>query len=370
MLEQQFLTHPGYRRYLSHYFILYHADSSTAPGKALFTRFDVNASPCLLLATADGSEVDRIIGYEVPAVEYKEAVERLRRGENTIKAVLAQFNSDPGSLKLAAKLARRYQERFEFSKMRSFSRLILLRPEEAARVIVPFGKDDAAVSAYEYARYTSAFDGPAQIPAFLSEFPASPMRDAALGNLSWFLSNRTEKQPVLVAYEILLKRYPTDPGLLAPLINHFESTSTQLDRAIRFAESIERLHPERLDHALRRSYAALLMKAGNEEKARDIFGDSYITPLFQSLDHRPLNDYAWFWALQGRNLDSAMAAARQAVKLKDAANVWDTLSMVYRKLNRLEEALEAEERAVKLSNKSVKRYVERVEEIRQEMRKR
>jgi len=81
-----------------------------------------------------------------------------------------------------------------------------------------------------------------------------------------------------------------------------------------------------------------------------------------------LNDYAWFWATRGCNLESALTAAQRAPALRDAANIWDTLSMVYRKQGRLGEALNAEERAVQLSEGRVQTYIERLEEIRREMR--
>ena len=55
------------------------------------------------------------------------------------------------------------------------------------------------------------------------------------------------------------------------------------------------------------------------------------------------------------------------VEIRDAANIWDTLSMVYRKMGRLEEALSAEQQAVKLSDGLIPRYKERLEEIRKAM---
>ena len=67
-------------------------------------------------------------------------------------------------------------------------------------------------------------------------------------------------------------------------------------------------------------------------------------------DGNALNGYAYFWSGQGKNLESALEAAKKAVELRPKVSYsWSTLSDVYLKLKNYPEALKAAEKAVELT---------------------
>ena len=63
-----------------------------------------------------------------------------------------------------------------------------------------------------------------------------------------------------------------------------------------------------------------------------------------------LTRYVQFWAQQGTNLESALAAAKKVVELSpDSYGSYTTLSGVYQKMKNYGEALKASEKALSLA---------------------
>jgi Flp pilus assembly protein TadD len=63
-----------------------------------------------------------------------------------------------------------------------------------------------------------------------------------------------------------------------------------------------------------------------------------------------LNNYAWFWAQQGTNLDSALEAVKRSIALEDRDWSEDTLAVILLGLGRLDEALAAVNKAMAMSS--------------------
>ena len=115
-----------------------------------------------------------------------------------------------------------------------------------------------------------------------------------------------------------------------------------------------------------RVVAAVYMKMKKFDYALKIFGPEYIKD-FQD-DAFKLNSYAWFWALEGKNLDSALEASKKSTELEPQTYYyWDTLGMVYWKLKKYEQAVKAQEKAVEL-NPADPECKERLEQIKAEMK--
>ncbi len=133
------------------------------------------------------------------------------------------------------------------------------------------------------------------------------------------------------------------------------------------AETALKLQPE--NSYIIEQTAAAYLKMNKEDKALSIFGTAYMKKIMA--DASDLNNYAWFWAGQGKNLQSALTAAKKAVELKPKAYyIWDTLGAVYAKLKNTAEAVKAMEKAIELAPDSVKEtYKKNLEKIKAEAAK-
>ena len=114
------------------------------------------------------------------------------------------------------------------------------------------------------------------------------------------------------------------------------------------------------------SAASIYLTLKKPDKALEIYGPEFAKK--HAGDSDILSSYARFWASQGKNLESALEAAKKAVELYATDSKWDSLSLVYQKLGKYDEALKAAEKAVELADEQMKvRYKSRVDQIKKEM---
>ena len=112
-----------------------------------------------------------------------------------------------------------------------------------------------------------------------------------------------------------------------------------------------------------RRAAEIYIKLDKLDKALAVFGPEIIKEYMDQPSE--LSRYARFWANQGENLESALKAAKKAVELYPSNSTWDTVSQVYLKLKKYNEALKAVEKAVELADEDVKaRYKNRIKQIK------
>lgn len=111
-----------------------------------------------------------------------------------------------------------------------------------------------------------------------------------------------------------------------------------------------------------RAVADIYVQLDKPEKALEVFGPDCIKDYMD--DSNSLYSYARFWGTLGKNLESALVAAKKSVELAESASKWDTLSLVYLKLKKYDEAMKAAEKAVETAGDQAARYEKRIEEIK------
>jgi tetratricopeptide (TPR) repeat protein len=143
--------------------------------------------------------------------------------------------------------------------------------------------------------------------------------------------------------------------------NFWVGKDTNVESAEEMIELALKLKPDS-GYGARRA-AEIYIKLDKLDKALAVFGPEIIKEYMDQPSD--LSRYARFWANQGENLESALKAAKKAVELYPDANTLDTLSQVYTKLKKYDEALKAAEKAVELADEEVKaRYKNRIKQIK------
>lgn len=373
MLDEQFFLNGTFRPYLDDNFVVihaYHADElahDEKPRDELFEAYDVHVRPTILVADANGAEIDRLVGYDPPPEEFKARLEKQYQGENTMLKLTEAHRNDPGNVETLARMARKFQENYQFAKMAEYGAKVLAHSEEAKKTTLIYDEGEE-ITAYEYAHMTSIYTDPLNVIALVDEFPESSLKETAFYYLSRLARNPDHHASVSKAYEELFKRYPEEPSLLRPYIIQNARSETNVDRAIELAEVLYSKDPEIDDRRLAQSYAGLLLLKGRDKKAVKVYGKEYVKRYITDGNAGALNGYAWFWAKQDKNLESALAAVEKSVELKNAADTWDTLSMVLWKMGKHEKAIEAEEEALRLAGGQHKEYEERITQIKEDMK--
>lgn len=111
------------------------------------------------------------------------------------------------------------------------------------------------------------------------------------------------------------------------------------------AEAAVKLKPD--DPNILRLAAEAFVMWDKKDRALAVFGPSVVPKIGD--DAMLLNNYAWFWAQQGTNLESALAAVQRSIALDDRDWSEDTLAVILLGLGRLDEALAAVNKAMAIS---------------------
>lgn len=141
--------------------------------------------------------------------------------------------------------------------------------------------------------------------------------------------------------------------------DHTESAEEMMELALK-------IDPDRWYNF--RTAAQNYIKLENHDKAQEIFGPEFIAKHQDNAS--VLNSYAMFWAAQGKNLESALASAKKSIEVDEAYYNWDTLATVYKKMNKLEDALKAAVKAHELADDQIKaRYENKIQQIKKAIEK-
>jgi tetratricopeptide (TPR) repeat protein len=138
---------------------------------------------------------------------------------------------------------------------------------------------------------------------------------------------------------------------LVSYANFWLGQNANLDNAVAMAEMTLKLEPD--NSYFLQQVAQAYVKTGKDDKALALFGPAYMQK--NIADDSALYSYASFWARQGENLDSALAAAKKAVEIKgNTYYYWAGLSSVQEKMKNVPEAVQAMEKAIELAPDAVK----------------
>ena len=154
------------------------------------------------------------------------------------------------------------------------------------------------------------------------------------------------------------------PNDISIYVSFWAEQGKNLEHALEIAEHMVIEYPDDLNMCS--SLAEIYIKLGKEKEALEAYGEDKVKHLWE--DAGTLNNYAWFWALEGKNLKHAKSASERSLELEPKnANYWDTLAMVEWKLKNYKEAIKAQEKALEL-NPGTKSYLDRIEQIKAEMK--
>lgn len=110
-------------------------------------KYGVMATPTIILANADGSEVDRFIGFQTPE-QYVTQVKDIKKGKNTLADLETRTAKNPKDVVLLFKLADKYQGRGNNEKAAEmFTKVVTLDPENKSL------KADSAAFNLAYMKY-------------------------------------------------------------------------------------------------------------------------------------------------------------------------------------------------------------------------
>jgi tetratricopeptide (TPR) repeat protein len=270
LLDKQFFQDEQFHPYLTQNFLLFRAHRGTPEGDEIYKRFSVRATPTVMIVMADGREIDRVLGYDPPPEKFKDQIEEAYQGEDTFLNLTQIFKKDPNDLAVLAKLAEKYRSNYIFDKMSEYSSMILKQSEKARQIMLPFGKDKAEVSAYEFAMFASTYSSPEAVLEFAIEFPKSNYLDDVFGDFWRTLLNKDQQEKALEVFDKLIIKFPENSALIGSYLTYCSRSKTNYDRGIELADRIYKAKAGKIDLDFASAYAGLLIEKGDIKKVQSI----------------------------------------------------------------------------------------------------
>jgi tetratricopeptide (TPR) repeat protein len=197
----------------------------------------------------------------------------------------------------------------------------------------------------------------------IMKYNPSPRYTLNLAEL-YMLKGEKEKADELYGKRFMEGKVSSLAYSLADYADFWVKNEMNMENAEEMMELALKILPDRWYNFQRA--AQMYLKLKKEDKALAVFGPDFMEKHMD--DSSVLNSYAWFWANQGKNLESALEAAKKSVALAESPYNTDTLALVYQKLGKFDEALKAAEKAVKLADEDVKaRFESRIKQIKKAM---
>lgn len=195
----------------------------------------------------------------------------------------------------------------------------------------------------------------------MTKYNPDPRYNKSLAEL-YILKGEPEKADDLYGKNFMEGRISMLGYNLLEYANFWVQQNKNTDSALAMAEMALRLNPENWYSI--QSLAQIYLKLNKDDKALEVYGPGLAKKNWDKSSE--LARYSRFWTGQGKNLDSALEAAKRAVELApDEAYNWDAVSQACLKLKKYDEALKAEEKAVALADASaVETYKKRIEAIK------
>jgi tetratricopeptide (TPR) repeat protein len=197
----------------------------------------------------------------------------------------------------------------------------------------------------------------------MTKYNPSPRYNHDLAEL-YMLKGEEEKADEVFGKDFMEGKVSSLSSYLTQYADFWVKYEKNTESAEKMVELAIELSPDRWYY--RQSAANIYLKLDKEDKALEVFGPAFAEK--NKDDASVLNSYAWFWANQGKNLESALDASKKSIEMAASPYNWDTLAMVYQKMEDYDEALEAEQKAVDLSEEEVKvRFQNRIQQIKKAM---
>ncbi len=181
-------------------------NANEGEGKELSRQYKIEGVPQMVFVKADGSEVDRIIGY-LPPDQYQSRLSDILAGKNTMTDLLARYENSPTDLDLMVQIAGKYEDRGDF--------------DNAAELYTSILKSHADSSAEEvnHARYFLAmkdlFDGNRSgIDRFILKYNFSKYVYDAYQQMAQYYASQNDTTQEVAALEAMASKYPDDPSAL------------------------------------------------------------------------------------------------------------------------------------------------------------
>jgi thioredoxin-related protein len=218
-------------------------DAEKGEGIAIAKSYNVHGYPSILFVTADGKEIDRIVGY-FPPEEFLIAARDAIAGKNTIAALKARAEKNPSDAASQYEVASKLAQRNEVAgAMEYYRKVITLDPKDA------LGHNEEA----SYMLAVSAFQSdrkPEPLEKFLNAYPESRMVRSVLMNAMSASAEAGDGPGAKKYFERYTAKWPDDATAMNNYAWSCAEKGMNLEHAAAVAARAVELAPDNSERAM------------------------------------------------------------------------------------------------------------------------
>ncbi len=329
--------------YINDRFICLRVTNRDEEYKIVRAEYDLKVHPTALLLKADGTEIERICGFDGQKDSYFQTFKDFAEGKYTLQTLLSEYEEKPEDLELNYKIGQRYVDRRQEELSPSyFAKVVELDPEDE------FGyKTEATyyIASHEARRNKN----PNPMQAFIDSNTDEEFLFSSYYDLAYYYMTMNEAEQVISTYEELLAKRPDHAPLMYSMASYifYNTMEDKYERGVELVNKAMELAPDQAVsgyYYLARYYANIKdfdkLTASYEEAlerwpenttlmnfyAGDIHKneieshyDRGIELIQKALDAQPEGAHFWYtlgWLyFKKGNREDAVAAAKKAVEL-------------------------------------------------------
>ena len=181
-------------------------NSGEKNGSKIADQYNVVGVPHVIFTDAEGSEIDRLIGYSPPE-EYIPMVKDILNGVNTLPALEKEYTEKPDDIDVWVKLAKKYSKMGRSDDAKNlYSQLIAANPENMA--------EELETAHFYLAKYDWEQNDISGLTKFIAQFSSSSYITSAWRLIARYHSAQEDTSAEVEAMRNMAESDPENPGTL------------------------------------------------------------------------------------------------------------------------------------------------------------
>jgi tetratricopeptide (TPR) repeat protein len=320
LLGQQYFENAKFKEYFDSHFVMFRADRTQKQGEEIFNKFNIRATPTVMILDPDGSEVDWHVGYGPPPENFHQQIDKSFKGIDTYKYYAALYEKNPKDVTFVFGLAKKYDQRFNQEKAVALYKEAIALDPDGKKGTTEYGKNQIPNTQYaEFQIGSLSLMGmkvdPEPMKSFIKKYGSGDMVKEAYQRLASYYSRSGSKEDAAAFFDEAISKVPNDPMIVSAFVRKIIMSKENVDKGIELSSKLLESMKYGAEPMYVRDLADLYVLKGDTAKADSVYGREFMNGKVSTLSYN-LIQYASFWAPKNKNSESALAMAEIAVKLR------------------------------------------------------
>jgi tetratricopeptide (TPR) repeat protein len=199
---------PEFINFTNSRFVALKFDDNTTIGRKQRETWLVPGYPTMLLLTAEGKEIDRIVGFNGNKDEYFQKIKDYSEGRNTLQDLLIRCQTDSNNVNLNYEIANKLNDRGDGqTALRYYQKVLALETDQQSE---PYINSEFSIAEY----YAYDEDNPNPLRQFARKCTNNQQKYFAYSSLAHYYDRKQDQPNAVQTYEEAIKALPDDPALM------------------------------------------------------------------------------------------------------------------------------------------------------------